>query len=562
MAYDDVLPYLGEFGRYQKRIYLLLCLPAILCALHKLAGVFLQANVNHRCQLPYEYDNATYNLPEINITIPWDSKSKTWSSCTRLDVNFTSEYFNSGIAANKSVKCDKWIYDTSIYKSSAVTEFNLVCDDAHFRVMADSLFMVGALLGSIIFGDMSDRFGRRPIFFLSLVLQVVFGLLAAAATEYYAFVLCRLVIGSTTSGVFLVAYVIAMEMVGPSKRLYAGVVCQFFFTTGYILTAAFAYFIKDWRILQVALSAPGIVFLCYWWFVPESARWLITKGRGAEAKEILLKAAKENKVTIPEDILDNLLPKTEMANGDLPSEQEARKKKTSVRQATLYHLFHYPNLRKKTLIILFSWFVNSGTYYGLSWNTSNLGGNDYINFLLAGAVEYPGYSFLLLTLNRWGRKAVLCGCMIVGGVALLLTSVVPSDMNWLIITLAMIGKMVITSSYGTVYVFSAEQFPTVVRNIGIGAASTSARIGGILAPYTLLLGDHWRPLPLLIYGALALCGGLLSLLLPETLNKKLPDTIEEGEAFGLTHKDAVEALDGNMDGVLKNSNLSDNFGQK
>jgi OCT family organic cation transporter-like MFS transporter 4/5 len=60
-------------------------------------------------------------------------------------------------------------------------------------------------------------------------------------------------------------------------------------------------------------------------------------------------------------------------------------------------------------------------------------------------------------------------------------------MNWLIITLAMIGKMVITASYGTVYIFSAEQFPTVVRNIGIGAASTSARIGGILAPYTLLL---------------------------------------------------------------------------
>jgi OCT family organic cation transporter-like MFS transporter 4/5 len=48
-----------------------------------------------------------------------------------------------------------------------------------------------------------------------------------------------------------------------------------------------------------------------------------------------------------------------------------------------------------------------------------------------------------------------------------------------------------------------------------------------------LQGDHWRPLPLLIYGALALCGGLLSLLLPETLNKKLPDTIEEGELFGL-----------------------------
>lgn len=58
----------------------------------------------------------------------------------------------------------------------------------------------------------------------------------------------------------------AMEMVGPSKRLYAGVVCQFFFTTGYILTAIFAYFIRDWRILQASLSAPGILFLCYWWY--------------------------------------------------------------------------------------------------------------------------------------------------------------------------------------------------------------------------------------------------------------------------------------------------------
>jgi len=58
----------------------------------------------------------------------------------------------------------------------------------------------------------------------------------------------------------------AMEMVGPSKRLYAGVICQFFFSTGYILTAGFAYFIKDWRILQAALSAPGILFLCYWWY--------------------------------------------------------------------------------------------------------------------------------------------------------------------------------------------------------------------------------------------------------------------------------------------------------
>lgn len=48
MAYDDVILRMGEFGHYQRRVYLLLCLPLISCAFHKLAGVFLGAKMNMR----------------------------------------------------------------------------------------------------------------------------------------------------------------------------------------------------------------------------------------------------------------------------------------------------------------------------------------------------------------------------------------------------------------------------------------------------------------------------------------------------------------------------------
>lgn len=530
MAYEDVLKHLGEFGRYQKRIYLLLCLPAISCALHKLVNVFLQAKAKHRCQLPFEYKNASYFLPvdELHMSYPWDESVGNWSSCLRLDTNFTLDYFHHGIPADSTVKCDTWIYDKSVYKSSTVMQFNLVCDDAWLRATADSVFMVGVLLGSIIFGDLSDRYGRKPVFFISLVLQVISGILAGIIPNYIGFMIARMVTGATTSGVFLVAYVIAMEMVGPEKRLFAGVVCQCFFTTGYILTAFFAYFVKDWQMLQIAISLPGLLFLCYWWFIPESARWLLTKGRGEEAKQLLLKAAEENKVKIPDDVLDDLTKQNiKMANAE--EENEMKESKPS-----FFDLLRYSNLRKKSLNIFFNWFVNSGTYYGLSWNTSNLGGNDFINFLISGAVEYPAYIFLLLTLNRWGRKTILCGCMLLGGSALLLSLAVPYHLNWLIITLAMIGKLAITASYGTIYIFSAEQFPTVIRNVGIGASSTCARVGGILAPYINLLAEYWQPLPLLIFGGLAFAGGLMALLLPETMNKTLPDTIQEGESFGLT----------------------------
>ena len=57
----------------------------------------------------------------------------------------------------------------------------------------------------------------------------------------------------------------------------------------------------------------------------------------------------------------------------------------------------------------------------------------------------------------------------------------------LLVTFSMLGKLAITSSYGTVYIFSAELFPTVVRNVGMGTASLSARIGGILCPYINML---------------------------------------------------------------------------
>lgn len=528
MAYDDVILRMGEFGRYQRRVYLLLCLPAISCAFHKLAGVFLGAKMDSRCLLPHEYaENATFYLSQdvLNASYPWDDELKGWSQCKSRDIlgltngTIIEKAIGNGTEGGGVSNCKQYVYDRSVYKSTTTSEWDLVCDKAWLRATGDSLFMVGVMLGSMIFGGLSDKYGRRPIFFLSLVIHLVGGILVAVAPEFISYVIFRLIVGSTTSGVFLVAYVIALEMVGPKKRLVAGVGCQLFFTTGYILTAGFAYFITDWRMLQVAITVPSIAFLVYWWFIPESARWLLTKGRVQEAKDLLQRASLENGVEMPSEVLDTLLNNSEDSMPD-------------AKKPSLFDLFRYPNLRRKSILLFFNWLVNSGTYYGLSWHASNLGGNDYVNFVISGVVEVPAYTFLIFTLNRWGRKIILCGCMMLSGLALLATLFVPTDMPWLIVCLAMIGKLAITSSYGAIYVFTAEQFPTVIRNVGLGASSTFARIGGVIAPYVNHLSEIWMPLPLVIFGSCALLGGLMSLLLPETLNKKLPESIQDGELFG------------------------------
>ncbi|XP_070546898.1 organic cation transporter protein-like [Ptychodera flava] len=188
-------------------------------------------------------------------------------------------------------------------------------------------------------------------------------------------------------------------------------------------------------------------------------------------------------------------------------------------------------LRKRSLNLFFNWFTNSLVYLGVSLNTSNLGGDDYLNAFISAAVEIPAAAMgLYIVDTKLGRRWSLCGTMVLGGLACILTLFAPScEMEWIGITLAMIGKFCITCSFGVIYIFSAEMYPTPARNSGVGVCSMCARVGGILAPQILLLSTLWEPLAVVVFGACSISAGLLVLLLPETRNLKLPETIKEAE---------------------------------
>ncbi|XP_060648114.1 organic cation transporter-like protein [Drosophila nasuta] len=526
MGYDEVIVQLGDFGRYQKIIFLLIALTSIPVAFHKLAGVFLLAKPDFRCALPSDPPNASYALASELKELAYSAQDNC--AYYQVDIADNGSYYRNPNQTTPQ-QCTRYIYDQSKYLNSAYTEFDLVCGRKFLASTSESIFMLGVLLGSIIFGQLSDKYGRKPIFFASLVIQVIFGVVAGIAPEYFTYTIARLIVGATTSGVFLVAYVIAMEMVGPSKRLYAGIFVMMFFSLGYFGMALLATFIHDWRWLQIAFTLPGLIFMAYYWIIPESVRWLLSKGHKERAIKIIQQAARFNRVDITKEALQVLLDEGDKQQ---PEEKQQQEQDQPEQAASVWDLLRYPNLRRKTLVIFFDWLVCTGVYYGLSWSTNNLGGNVLLNFVISGAVEIPAYCFLLLTLNRWGRRSILCGCMLVAGCGLILSAAVPQDMHWLVVTCAMIGKLAITGSYGTIYLFSSEQFPTVVRNVGMGAASMVSRLTGMLAPYLNDMVVIWPALPMIVYGSLSLAAGFMSLLLPETLNKPTLETIADGERFG------------------------------
>lgn len=135
---------------------------------------------------------------------------------------------------------------------------------------------------------------------------------------------------------------------------------------------------------------------------------------------------------------------------------------------------------------------------------------------------------------------------------MLLSLIVPQNINWLVITLTMLGKMCITASYGTIYLFSVEQFPTVIRNVALGMCSMSARFGATLSPFLIHLSYAWKPLPILIFGIWAFIGGILSTFLPETYKQDLPDTLNDAEKIGKNNNNIITHGHQEELAVLKN----------
>jgi OCT family organic cation transporter-like MFS transporter 4/5 len=91
-------------------------------------------------------------------------------------------------------------------------------------------------------------------------------------------------------------------------RVIAGTLCMYYYTFGYFLMAGISYFLNyDWRTLQIVLAAPAIIFIPYWWFMPESVRWLIRKGRHEEARKQVEKVARVNGKADANEMIDEML---------------------------------------------------------------------------------------------------------------------------------------------------------------------------------------------------------------------------------------------------------------
>uniref|UniRef100_A0A8C4WT66 Organic cation transporter protein n=1 Tax=Eptatretus burgeri TaxID=7764 RepID=A0A8C4WT66_EPTBU len=194
---------------------------------------------------------------------------------------------------------------------------------------------------------------------------------------------------------------------------------------------------------------------------------------------------------------------------------------------TFLDLVKTATLRKRTFTMLFIWFATSFSYYGLALNLQGFKVNIYLLMVLFGLVDYPAKLAGLLTAYYIGRRAAQMAALLLAGFTSVALIFIAEDMAILRASLAVFGKGFLGCAFNIVYLLTGELFPTVMRQTSIGAGSTMARVGAMLAPLVIHSGDIYPLLPQIVYAVVCLSAGLAALMLPETRNTNLPDTVDD-----------------------------------
>ncbi|KAM7433847.1 hypothetical protein ABFA07_015961 [Porites harrisoni] len=484
--FDDLLRLTGGFGRYQVALYAFLCLISIPTGAQLLIQVFYAASPRFSC----------VSAPENETCDP----GKCCPSCQKYD--FQGPF------------------------TSTVSEWHLLCDRRHLKAMTQAVYMAGLLVGAVAFSSISDHFGRKISFFMSIGFLATFAVASGVADCLSLFSLLRFFAGAGTIGCLLVRFVYCAEMVVTVHRSFIGMINMLFLSVGGCVLALLAYLIPNWRHLMLAVSLPSFLPLVAWWWIPRSPRWLIANNHLEEAHEVLLKYAKYNHVTVDSKHLKHVI-------------QEVRKndaRKSVDEKYGILDTMKTPKLRKRSLIMFPNWIANALIFYGLNYNVRNLAGNMYLNFFILLVVDFPAVAVSCYCLQRFGRRLTYSSYMTFCGVACLLALAMPSSDEYqvAVVIFVMVAKFFVISTFNSVYVYTAELYPTVIRNNGVGLCSMIARIGGIVSPYVVLLADLpnlRKTFPLLIFGVVGLAAGILAFWLPETLTAQMPQTVEQAEAL-------------------------------
>ncbi|KAK7085072.1 hypothetical protein SK128_006273 [Halocaridina rubra] len=547
ITFEELLSWAGIDGRWKILLFILCALSGFTNPMNTLSYQFLGATPEYWCHVT-PLVNANWTQEQIiSLAIPESNASTIHNACFmyNYDYDMAAEMGYERSMSNLTaitketettlVPCPVRDFNLTEHDSTVVTQWDLVCERRPLYSTTAAINQVGMLVGNFVYGYLTDAIGRRPVVLWSSCLSIIVSLLTAASPTIETYIFMRGLIQAVDNGYYVACFVFAMEICSVRERTHLGALFTIPFALGYMLIPGIAYFVRQWQWLQVALTFPSFYLLIYFWVLPESPRWLILHGRYEEALKIFKSAAKFNRRSLPPDqeMLDSM-KRIVFEESHLIEVQERKTTKTlsnrvcMTAKAYLVVLVN-PDLRKRASIVFFLWLAAGLVYYGVGLNATNISADPYMYMFLGGVAEVFAYLFLWGILAHSSRKKTLGFLYFISGVSISAVAAfmfaAPEVPVGVRVAFSLCGKLAITAGFHLVWIFTAELFPTKYRPMIIGEASIAARIGSSCSPYVNdILGTASPWAPSAVFSLTSLIAAALVGLLPETTDKRLPET--------------------------------------
>ncbi|MBR0103740.1 MAG: MFS transporter [Selenomonadaceae bacterium] len=350
-----------------------------------------------------------------------------------------------------------------------------------------SVGLIGMALGAVLAGTIADKFGRKNVFAATVILYSVSTGLCAISWSYESLLVFRFLVGFGLGGELPVAATLMSEYAPSQLRGRFIVLLESFWGLGWLVAALISYLLIPqfgWQIAFIIGALPALYVFLIRLHMPESIRYLISKGKIDEARKIILML--EKKLGVPSK----------------PFENDFEDESTPIFKLNVFTLWKKA-FRVRTLMLWLAWFGIVFSYYGIfMWLPSIVftQGFEVVKtfeyVLIMTLAQLPGYFAAAWLVDIIGRRYTLSSFLLMSGVCAYFFGNAETASNLLMWGAAM--SFFNLGAWGVIYTYTPELYPTAIRALGSGWAAGFGRIGGMLAPMLVgVLLAHGAPINLI-----------------------------------------------------------------
>ncbi|XP_077546768.1 solute carrier family 22 member 4-like [Haemaphysalis longicornis] len=525
---QEISDVLGPPRLYHFAVLALIFVRAFPSSWTQFTAVFIATDVEHWCSKPHHSSLTNWTeeqwkehaIPTVNNSSL--SSVPVFHSCRMFPLVESSDNGSDvTFDHSRTVPCEEWSYNESSSESSAVPEWDLVCQHEWQRSMMTSVVFFGSLVGALLMGHLSDRFGRRAVFFGSVFCVALFGAVSALSASVHLynalrFFTCIGIAGTQTSSVALIA-----EILDPRYRTFLNLGYTAGFAIPTLLLPGVAYVLGNWKLLQLVSALSVLACLPFMLVIQESPRWLITTNQEEKAERAIYKILKMNRRVVPDlkSVVHGLVVEV---------------RESSTLAVGPLEIFKHRIIRRNMVLLFVVWFCDNFIMFAVVLGSADIKGSSYVNFAVSTAAEIPAAFVGLGLVYYCRRRPSQVAALLLAATAAVAAQFSYSGIPYLSLSMSMAGRFFLVLSGSVKWVWTTELFPTAARGFGFAACFTMGRIGGILAPFISHLNKH---APLTVSSALlalaGIAGAATAAMLPETRGVELPDTFMEAESIAL-----------------------------